>query len=373
MNGAERERDGSDGLFVFDMGRSKSDAVKGKIRSLLCRGEGLVVLENVAGSDADDESVATWMESVMEELGSRDEMSDFSGTPVDPDADGDVDFKPAIVDGHPKIRLLGNTFDERRVPTALLANLGYQWHQDGTTNATTEKSKHDSSNGSNDNDNDNGNNKEDSPRKRKGVYSMLLCRETPERGAETLFCKTKILYENLSDEQRKFVKSPDGVGMYSNMSTAGGPAAIDAAHGLRMNATGTRRIRDAQRRRANWKPNLTTRTLVGCDEETGESFFWPAAKNFDRFVGIDSHEDSKDLLEKLMLSALGEPSVVGKLDDDLLTISETVFDPSVVHKVQWRPNTAVIWNNAKFLHSTTPVNMYSRGRRVMYQIIMSVT
>ena len=30
---------------------------------------------------------------------------------------------------------------------------------------------------------------------------------------------------------------------------------------------------------------------------------------------------------------------------------------------------AIIWDNKRFLHSTTPVAIYTKGRRVMYQII----
>ena len=131
---------------------------------------------------------------------------------------------------------------------------------------------------------------------------MLLCRETPERGAETLFCRTKDLYNNLNDDQRAFLASDAGVAVYSNEGTAGGPAAIDASFGLRMNPTGTRRIRSALRRRKGWKPNVTRRKLVGVDAETGEGLFWPAAKNFEGFVGVPCKKESDDMLEKVWVS-----------------------------------------------------------------------
>ena len=71
------------------------------------------------------------------------------------------------------------------------------------------------------------------------------------------------------------------------------------------------------------------------------------------------------------MDALGKPpSEVGALDADLLTVSETKFDPEVVKAVAWKPGMCVIWDNAMWLHSTTPTGLYTKGRRVMYQIIM---
>ena len=137
---------------------------------------------------------------------------------------------------------------------------------------------------------------------RSRILTMLHCVETPARGAETLFCETRVLYSNLSDEQRAFLESDAGEAKYSNEGTAGGPAAIDASFGLRMNATGTRRIRTAQRRRPGWKPNPTTRRLVGVGPG-GEGLFWPSAKNFEGFVGVESKKESEDILEKVRAPA----------------------------------------------------------------------
>lgn len=76
-------------------------------------------------------------------------------------------------------------------------------------------------------------------------------------------------------------------------------------------------------------------------------------------------------IRQMMLDALGKPpSAVGTLDNDLLTVSETKFDPEVVKAAAWKPGMAVIWDNAQWLHSTTPTVLYTSGRRVMYQIIM---
>ena len=72
------------------------------------------------------------------------------------------------------------------------------------------------------------------------------CEASPSKGAETLYAKCETLYERLPPEHREFIET--AVGVWSNRGTAGGPAALDAALGARMNATGTRRIRDSNRR-----------------------------------------------------------------------------------------------------------------------------
>ena len=135
-----------------------------------------------------------------------------------------------------------------------------------------------------------------------------------------------------------------------------------------MNATGTRRIRDASRRRSGWTLGEGSRRLCEVNEHTGEGRFWPAAKNFDYFVGMEP-EESKQKLEDLMLKALGNPTEIGELDEDLLTISETKFSDKVVMPAQWKPGTAVVWDNSQTVHSTTPVAIYSSGQRRMFQII----
>ena len=73
------------------------------------------------------------------------------------------------------------------------------------------------------------------------------------------------------------------------------------------------------------------------------------------------------------MDALGRPpSEVGALDADLLTVSETKFDPEVVKAVAWKPGMCVIWDNELFLHSPTPARAYEgRGRRRMWQIVIA--
>lgn len=206
---------------------------------------GLCVL---VGFDGHAFDVAENMEQLMLEFGNAGSMIDFTGTPIDPFDDGDPSAMKCEVPNHPRVRILGNTVDENTgKPTALLAKTGYEWHQDSSAGQSA-------------------------------ALSMLYCVESPDRGAETLFAKCSTLWGNLSQEQREFVEEVEASN--SNFETAGGPAAFDAAFGLRMNATGTKRIRPANRRRKNWKLNVSRRKLCGIDSRTGERLFWPAAKKF---------------------------------------------------------------------------------------------
>ena len=138
------------------------------------------------------------MEELMKEFGSA--PISFKGVPMDPDEDGVEGATESVVIGHPSVRVLGNTKDESGRPTALLANVGYCFHQDSTPpfDCTT----------------------------------ALYCEKSPAFGAETLFARTAQMYRNLTDEQKAFLEDAEAV--WSNITTAGGPAALDAAYGVRM-------------------------------------------------------------------------------------------------------------------------------------------
>ena len=89
---------------------------------------------------------------------------------------------------------------------------------------------------------------------------------------------------------------------------------------------------------------------------------------FDYFEGL-GEEESKDKLEELMNAAYG-PIEVGELNEDLETVSETVWPEDVVMKVRWRPGVACIWDNRRTTHSRTPLQIYSGdGERRMWQLI----
>lgn len=252
---------------------------------------GMVVLSGVGKMTADE------MVELMTVFGPAEGMLDFSGTPRDPEADGSSDFVSAAVPGQNRVRLLGNATDAAGRPAALLADIGYEWHQDASTLC----------------------------------YSMLFCRRAPSAGAETLFADSAKMFQRLSPAQQEWALQTEAV--FSNEFTAGGPAAFDAVYGLRMNPTGTRVIRSASRRRENWELGSYTRRLAGRDAISGAAYLWAGAKNIHHIPGLGIDE-SRDKVQELLETAIG-PLEVGELDEDLQTVTPTRFDPEVVQPVEW--------------------------------------
>ena len=252
---------------------------------------GMVVLSGLESMTPDE------MVELMTAFGPADGMLDFTGTPRDTADDGAPEFVSAAVPGQSRVRLLGNATDAATGrPAALLANIGYEWHADASTEC----------------------------------YSMLFCRKSVS-GAETLFADSAKMFERLSPEQQEFALQTTAV--FSNEFTAGGPAAFDAAFGMRMNPTGTRVIRGASRRRKNWQLGSHTRPLAGRDESLGVTYLWAGAKNIHYIPGMGVDE-SRDKVQELLETAVG-PHEVGELDDDLQTVTPSRFDPDVVQPVEW--------------------------------------
>ena len=102
----------------------------------------------------------------------------------------------------------------------------------------------------------------------------------------------------------------------------------------------------------------------------GNRLLWSAVKNMDHFVrgGVPMDgEESRRLFASMLDRALGVKKL-GEVDENGDTVSATEFDPSVVLRAPYAPGVAVVWNNTKWLHSTTPVGIYKPGARVMYQL-----
>lgn len=94
---------------------------------------GLVVL---TGTEALTPELMT---ELMTTFGSTDDMLDYSTTPRDFDDDGLPGAVGSYVTpDHPRVRLLGNSKDASTGrPAALLANIGYEWHVDLSTECVT--------------------------------------------------------------------------------------------------------------------------------------------------------------------------------------------------------------------------------------------
>lgn len=146
-----------------------------------------------------------------------------------------------------------------------------------------------------------------------------------------------------------------------------------------MDAAGTRRIRDANRRRPSWRLNESRRKLFADDARSGRRMLWASALSFDWFEGQEHEpERSKDVLCEIMRTALA-PTAMGALNEDLEAVEETAFPSSVVLRMQWRRGDACIWNNETVTHSRTPAALYAdggaedRAPRKMLQIVQHWT
>ena len=211
-----------------------------------------------------------------------------------------------------------------------------------------------------------------------GVYSALQCVSTPAVGGETLFASSAALYAALSAEQRAFADA--AVAVHRNRYTGGGPAAVDGECGLRMDATGTRRVRAATERRPGWSLNESRAPLTALHARSGRHVMVGGGKNLDHLlvppadgdgtasVALDA-EESAARVSELLLAGL-RPSAVAALDPvDGLPAGRTCFAPDAVLELRWRPGDIVIWDNQALLHSTTPVCLYGDGQRLFRHVI----
>jgi alpha-ketoglutarate-dependent taurine dioxygenase len=271
------------------------------------------------------------MLELMTAFGATGDALDYSNTPFDLSQDGLQSAVDSTIPGsHGHIRVLGNTVDREERPTALRTNIGYQWHQDAGGCA----------------------------------HTMLHCKATPA-GCHTLFASTAQMFDRLAPAQQAYALGTEAV--YSNAYTAGGPAAFDAEFGLRMNETGTRRVRSASKRRTCWTLSRSQRPLAVRDDNTGVSRLLCGGKNLEYIPGLSPGESALKV-EELLLAALGPTEMAG-LNSDLRPISTTRFSDQVVLKLEWKPGMCCIWDNRRILHTTTPLCTYEkRGDRVMWQM-----
>ena len=199
-----------------------------------------------------------------------------------------------------------------------------------------------------------------------GVFSILSCLATPASGGATLFASTSDMYARLSPEQQAFADS--AVVVHSNRYTAGGPAAVDGECGVRMDATGTQRVRAATTRRDGWSLNESRTPLVTRHARSGLPVLVGGGKNVDHLAGMEPEASCQALGELLRAGLMPtELSPVGA--EDLLPTGKTTFAPQAVLEYQWHAHDIVIWDNQALLHSTTPVCLYGPGARMFHHII----
>lgn len=159
--------------------------------------------------------------------------------------------------------------------------------------------------------------------------SMLLARELPPFGGDTLFASQYAAYEALSEGMRRLL---DGLKAENNSAKA--------------NVTRTRedRIRTDGREA---QPLVAEHPVVRTHPETGRKALYVNTGHTVRFVGM-TEEESRPILEFLF---------------------EHQVKPEFTCRFQWRVGSLAFWDNRCAQHN--PVNDYHGYRRIMHRITLA--
>ena len=162
------------------------------------------------------------------------------------------------------------------------------------------------------------------------MATMLIARELPPYGGDTLFASASAAYDALSTGMQTLLAGLQGV----NLSA-------------RADVTKTRedRIKDAPGAAAT-KEFAAEHPVVRTHPETGRKSIYVNSGHTARFAGM-SDEESKPLL-------------------DFLFAHQT--RPEFTCRFSWQPASIALWDNRCVLHN--PVNDYHGYRRVMHRITL---
>ena len=159
------------------------------------------------------------------------------------------------------------------------------------------------------------------------AYTFLYGIETPPVGADTQFCSTRTLYEELSDDERRTFSAISIVASHAKLSAvrAGEGKAVDQAEFDKC-------------------PDVI-HPLVRTHPVSGKKFLYFSAERASKPLGM-SEQELSSLLKRLYTRA---------------TRAENVYS----HK--WRPKDLVIWDNRGLLHTATSYDK-ERYRRICYRM-----
>jgi len=161
------------------------------------------------------------------------------------------------------------------------------------------------------------------------MASMLLARETPPHGGDTLFANMYLAWEALSDGMRRMLQALKAVNSSS-----------------KANATKTRE--DRVREDGTATPELSAEHPVArTHPETGRIALYVNCGHTVRFADM-TEDESQPLLDHLFRHQVR---------------------PEFTCRFAWRPGSIAIWDNRCTQHN--PVNDYHGHRRVMHRITLS--
>jgi taurine dioxygenase len=161
--------------------------------------------------------------------------------------------------------------------------------------------------------------------------TMLIAREVPPYGGDTLFANQYRAYETLSDGMRRILDGLDAV----NTSA-------------KADVTRTRedRMRDGARDDAK-KSYVAEHPVVRVHPETGRKALYVNIGHTERFVGMTT-EESAPVLDFLFKHQVR---------------------PEFTCRFAWRPGSIAFWDNRCALHN--PINDYHGFRRIMHRVTLA--
>ncbi|MGE5640153.1 MAG: TauD/TfdA dioxygenase family protein [Clostridia bacterium] len=160
--------------------------------------------------------------------------------------------------------------------------------------------------------------------------SMLLARELPPYGGDTLFASQYAAYDALSDGMKKLL---DGLVAVNDSAKA--------------NVTRTREDRLKTEGKGEAKALVAEHPVVRTHPETGRKALYVNFGHTTRFTGM-TEEESRPILEFLF---------------------EHQVKPEFTCRFQWRVGSLAFWDNRCVQHN--PVNDYHGYRRVMHRITLA--
>ncbi len=160
---------------------------------------------------------------------------------------------------------------------------------------------------------------------------MLIAREVPPYGGDTLFANAYLAYETLSERMRQLLDGLVGV----NSSA-------------KADVTRTRedRVRDNAREDAR-KDYVAEHPVVRTHPETGRKALYVNTAHTLRFAGM-TEDESAPILDYLFRHQVR---------------------PEFTCRFRWRPGSIAFWDNRCALHN--PINDYHGHRRVMHRVTLA--
>ena len=161
--------------------------------------------------------------------------------------------------------------------------------------------------------------------------TMLVARELPPYGGDTLFANQYLAYEALSDGMRKFLDGATGI-------STSAKADVTKTREDRVKSDGT----DAAR-----KTLEAAHPAVRTHPETGRRALYVNTAHTQRFSGM-TDEESAPILKFLF---------------------QHQIKPEFTCRFRWQPGSAAFWDNRCAQHN--PINDYHGFRRVMHRITLA--